>query len=841
MTSTKILSSLAALSFLALAACGSDRTSGPGDGGDMDGQEGDFLTDLDAGPDAPVDLQDVTDLPVDDGPPADVVCGAGETPCGGDCCTADETCLYDLCIPLTAGCSSDDDCGNDSYCDPDTGYCIPYGSGTRGDTNPDCTNIITVARFSPVRQCSFDQAPEGDPYPAHVHVLSTPMVVDFNFNNNPDVVRPSIVATFDDGVDGSSELPTGLIRILDGRDCRLLFNLDAHMVSHSSPPAVGDLDLDGTPEIVAYSSTGGIVAFRYEREAHRWVVFWESHNADGTPYAATGGGWAGPSIHDLDDDGSPEVLRGGVIFDASGELLGGSLGYKVYGSGIFPVVADVDLDDVPELVTGNMIYGYDAATTDWAAEPYFSGAGLTDGHTAVGDFGDFPLSTLDSTDKPEIVVISRAYVRVQTIEGTVIFGPTLLPGSPSTSGCGGPPTIADFDGDGRAEFALAGRGSYTVFDFDCLEGGDPAGCASARTDGILWTRTSQDFSSCVTGSSVFDFEGDGQAEAIYADECFVRVYNGTTGEVIYSQYRSSCTWYENPVVADCDGDYNSELIVPSNKNCSPPTDPEAGRLCEGLDPGNLDPQFPGLKCELPEDCASGVCDSGYCRCTVDDDCCLGGCGSTGFVCAAPIDGTPGTGNVCRAAHPMGTAGIRVYRDAADHWVDSRPVWNQHAYHITHVENDGTVVQTSSVLDNWLTDGLNNFRQNVMGDLERLTSPDLTSGRGEYAGSCGLSNPTIELEVLVCNRGTQPVDSGIVVGFWTADPDEGGTLICTDATDSPLDPGECEPVSCIWDSPPMGRDDAVDVWVEADSAGDSSECFEGNNWSLIPQVFCELMG
>ena len=48
-----------------------------------------------------------------------------------------------------------------------------------------------------------------------------------------------------------------------------------------------------------------------------------------------------------------------------------------------------------------------------------------------------------------------------------------------------------------------------------------------------WSRTSQDYSSNVTGSSVFDFEADGSSEVIYADECFVRVYNGKTGEVSF--------------------------------------------------------------------------------------------------------------------------------------------------------------------------------------------------------------------------------------------------------------------------------------------------------------------
>jgi len=799
--------------------------------------EGDYVFDFDSiSVSEEEDLSDVGFDQISEDFILDEICPPDKE-CAGICCGEDEICLYEVCISESLRCSDDNDCGNDSYCDKDSGLCVPYGWGPRGNFNPDCTHVVTVARFSPVLQCSFTQAPPGDPFPSHIHVLSTPLVVDFNFNNNPSVIRPSIVATFDDGVDGSSEQPTGLIRILDGRDCRLLFNLDAHMVSHSSPPAVGDLDLDGTPEIVAYSSSGGLVAFKYDRSAHRWNVFWESHYPDGTPYRATGGGWAGPSIHDLDDDGIPEVLRGGVIFDSNGTLVGGSLGYKVYSAGIFPVVADVDLDGIPELVTGNMIYGFDSIARDWVPEPYFNGTGLSDGHTAIGDFGDFPLSSMESSQKPEVVVVSGGYVRVQTIEGQVIFPQTALPAF--HSGCGGPPTIADFDGDGRAEFAVAGYGSYTVFDFDCLPDGNPAGCVTGSTNGILWTKPSQDHSSCVTGSSVFDFEGDGKAEAIYADECFVRVYDGRNGDVIYSQYRSSCTWYENPVVADCDGDFNSELIVPSNKNCSPPENHDNGRPCEGLDTGNLDPQFPGLRCEVAEDCASGICDSGYCRCAVTDDCCIGGCGDTGFVCAPPVSGTPGTGNVCRAAHPHGTAGIRVYRDAADRWVDSRPIWNQHAYHVTHVENNGTIPRTSRVAVNWLTPGLNNFRQNVMGNLEHLDDPDMTSGGGSFSGYCSPNGSSIQLEVLACNRGTQPVDSGIEISFFRGNPDEGGTLICSTETTRRLEPGQCESVGCEWNDPPTSRQDAVTVWVTADSANESSECFEENNWSEIPDVYCEM--
>src|SRR5690606_24535107 len=54
-------------------------------------------------------------------------------------------------------------------------------------------------------------------------------------------------------------------------------------------------------------------------------------------------------------------------------------------------------------------------------------------------------------------------------------------------------------------------------------------------------------------------------------------------------------------------------------------------------------------------------------------------------------------------------GIYVFGGASNNWVNTRKIWNQHAYHITNVNDDGTI--PSHPLNNWLVPGLNNFRQN----------------------------------------------------------------------------------------------------------------------------------
>jgi hypothetical protein len=540
----------------------------------------------------------------------------------------------------------------------------------------------------------------------------------------------------------------------------------------------------------------------------------------------SGGGWAGPSLTDLDDDGHPEVLRAGIVLSPQGCAIDRtSLGLHDYGQGIFGVVADVDADGHPEFVAGDGVWEWSTTSHTWSREAYATGATAA-GHVAIADFGAFPGTNSWPATTPEVVVISSGAARVQTLDGSIVFGPVTLPGG----GTGGPPTIGDFDGDGRAECASAGASAYSVFDLDCM-GTAVGACGTGSTTGVLWSQRSQDQSSNVTGSSIFDFEADGRAEAVYGDECFVRVYDGRNGTVLFSQSRSSCTWYENPVVADVDGDYNAEIVIGDNWNCNPPG--TTGRDCTpfGLDPQSTDPLFAGLRCDNDMECTSGHCDSGFCRCTTNADCCATtGCET--FVCIAPPAGTPGTGNTCRASRPEGTLGIRVYRDGADRWVRSRMIWNQHAYFVTNVDDMGTVPRTSAALPNWTQPMLDNFRQNVPGTAMPGASPDLTtSGNPLTCDAMGA-----RLTARICNRGTEPVGSGVTVGFYMGDPSMGGTRICDSASVGDLDVGMCENVECSWPAAPTTQP-GVDIWVVADDGSIAGECREANNITRFLGVYC----
>ncbi|HEX2734715.1 MAG TPA: CARDB domain-containing protein [Polyangiaceae bacterium] len=223
---------------------------------------------------------------------------------------------------------------------------------------------------------------------------------------------------------------------------------------------------------------------------------------------------------------------------------------------------------------------------------------------------------------PEAVVIANGKLLLLEGEtGTLIRALDLGGGQR-----GGAPNVDDFDGDGYAEIASALQDFYVVIDLQdpTPDGGScpawptviprptqagqadnpnltaglirnpggmgsmslpsgavvPGSCASnadcdpaavcnlaAKRCTCLhngWSRDSDDDSSRATSSSVFDFNGDGAAEAIYNDECNFRIYDGSSGEVLFSEVSRSRTVIENPIVADVDNDGNAEVVTITN-------------------------------------------------------------------------------------------------------------------------------------------------------------------------------------------------------------------------------------------------------------------------------------
>jgi FG-GAP-like repeat/CARDB len=727
---------------------------------------------------------------------ADTGSDAGcDTTCAGACCAKGESCLnvagQDQCRVDLGPCQTSDDCQDDSFCEPSLSHCVGYIPGEKNDT---CKLQREPGIFRVSLQCNWTAPPPGDAHPGAHDVYDMPLVADFGFGGSN--VRPSIVFVSTGG--SSSQL-----RLIDGATCQDQLSIDDPAPYSDSTPAIGDLDGDGRPDIAYRTAAGGVAAVSIDPVAKTASLLWHTTSPAVSRVQSL-------SLADLDDDGKPEVIVGSRVYSSTGVFLDQtpSGDEPLCGGGYVgpTVVADVDQDGKLELVLSQGIWQFDGATKKLVPESYFTPSGAA-GFVAVGDFGDFPSAAGDKPKGPEIAVMAPGAFRLTSIGGDVVFKPGSLPGG----GDGGNVTVADYDGDGVPEIGVVGYYDYVVYDQRCGDDTRPGTCPSNRTDGILWTQSILENSCAIMGSTVFDFEGDGAAEVVYADQCYLRIMSGLDGTVLWSHPRSSATWYEAPIVADVDGDGIAEMVTP---------------VAYG-DPGcsGIDPVFPGISCSSNAPCPTPAltCDSGLCRCQADAD-----CGDPEMVCTAPLSGSPGSGNVCRSAYKS-EPGIRVYSDES--WAPSRPIWNQHAYSVTNVNTDGTIPKSSQTKTNWQVAGLNNFRQNVEDALGTDPALDLTVKATGYGLDCSEKNPLLPLDAEVCNRGTLPLGKPATVSFFDGDPSTGGKLVCQTTANPPLGPGECTSVECIWNGPPIGQDVTVHVVVDADSA--LLECIETNNEASEP--------
>ena len=709
-----------------------------------------------------------------------------------DPCTPEGTCpdtaagepqvctIADVCGPVGIDCTPDapEVCTNDTYCcasdcrkDGGAGVCIP-GRVLPGPSA--CVgNAVDVGIFSPSIQCEWRDAQFGN-------VMTTPLVGDLP-NDSGESGEIIVVGGRTAAGDSLNDDNDGRLKIINAQTCETVETVTAGpSLWPAATPAIGDLDGDGIMEIVARvkdNPVGGLAAFKWN--GNNYEVMWTAAYPNPTNVTQP---WDGVSIHDLDDDGQPEVLLERAVYNGqSGNLItaGPADKSKVF-NGLIPVVGDLDGDGIIELIAKSQEATslYQWVGNEWAlkfdfAYEHLGGPTSTAiaSHYAFADFGSgtpgaWNPQALDGI--AEVIGVSDSgEVRLWTInkEDTVIA-------EFNSTDRGGPPNVGDFDNDGLPEIAVAGATRLRVLDL---------ACSGTCTLNALWETESQDASSGQTGATIFDFDGDQKAELVYADECFLRVYEGNTGRVLFSSARRSPTWYESPVVADPDKDQNTELLVNSAGNVACPTPPTPGRY--------YDPSHDGVPCLVAEDCIpAGRCEAGLCRCGSDADC------DTGLGCAA----TPAGGaNACRAfiEGQSSDVGLTVLRDRLDRWASSRPLWNQHAYSVTNINDDGTIPRTSEWQANFaIGSSLNNYRQNRQGKAAATDLPDITGSFNEDNDTCVVRGTSILLNATVCNRGKRAVGAALPATFYEGAPED-GKILCTSFTSGQVPTGGCLRISC----------------------------------------------
>ena len=561
--------------------------------------------------------------------------------------------------------------------------------------------------------------------------------------------------------------------------------------------AMGDVDLDGLTEVVTtvigessgscYPAifevgTGGALSLDVVGEDSVWCRAGDAYTTKSSH---------APALADIDADGTVEVILGRSVFEHDDLSLrwegsGGSGWYNAWfvgsegywNSGWHSFAYDMDADGLEmEVVAGSTVYTADGDV--YCELGRYEGSTWVpaeDGYPAVADMVG------GTSTGPEIVLTGNQYVSVY--HGSVSHDPygydrcveidritndpydtsigSELPAHPdcdtSRRSFGGPPTIADFTGDGSREVGVAGACWFTIYDVD-----------SGGLQYAAMTQT-RDWSSASTGATVFDFNGDGTDEVVFSDEDALYVWEVSGSgsarpwervtTVLEDDNHKSWTIHEYPLVADVDGDGKSELLV--------------------------------LNSPRPD----------Y----------------------------------------MTQYGFYVIGAADDDWVSARPHWNQHAYYVTNIDDDGSIGVADPNYAPHTSEDYNSFRLQAPGTFGALAAPNLAPASSACQTECGAE---AVIWVQVANTGAYiTADAGMQVSLYGRNG-ASETLIDTQSLPVAVGPGDVS-VPVEFEVPNWMDYDAIFAVVDDPAAGAGSiewgtakECDEDNNKAEVDlSALCE---
>lgn len=326
--------------------------------------------------------------------------------------------------------------------------------------------------------------------------------------------------------------------------------------------AAADLDNDRRIEILAVHSDDETTALRRRIVAfnHDGTYRWKSEDiVDGTTITqSTGLMWL--TVADIDQDGATEIIglhQGksvatppGVIaedlvtvFDGQGHI---RWTRRVPGraSARDLSVADIDLDGTPELVIGGAVLDADG-NVEWTVK-----ANITSiGYLAVGNLDDDPFAEIAYQDQ-----FDNLYVYEH--DGIRKWGPIRR----AILSRAGPPTIGDADGDGRAEI-IRGADGVEVWgrsgNFERLLA-LPAPHIGHGGNAVVFDLNGDGTPEVVYNGARGPFDTGFMMGALY-------IFDGPSGTLLHSlpatRNSAGSAAVSGPLVADVTGDGSAEIVT----------------------------------------------------------------------------------------------------------------------------------------------------------------------------------------------------------------------------------------------------------------------------------------